>query len=94
MTPRRRPWTTAFSLPRPSRVAKRGKFIRKVFTSVFCRPLPLGEREKARGRLEVDLIGAALSEFLIRHISFRASFRATNVKRNEVEMVPRVENSD
>lgn len=65
------------------------KFSRQ-FSAALCR----GEREKARGRLEVDLIGAALSEFLIRHISFRASFRATNVKRNEVEMVPRVENSD
>lgn len=63
------------------------KFSRQ-FSAALCR----GEREKARGRLEV--IGAALSEFLIRHISFRASFRATNVKRNEVEMVPRVENSD
>lgn len=80
MTPRRRPFLLA-------RVAKRGKFIRKVFTGVFCRPLPRRGEGGGRGEpgreedLEVDPIGAALSEFLIRDIPSRAS---TNVKRNEV----------
>lgn len=61
-----------------ARVAKRGKkFIRKVFTASFLPPFArLGGGGRERGRLEeVDLIGPASSEFLIRDISFRASFR-------------------
>lgn len=79
MTPRRRllPLCLALVSSRTRREKREEVYsqsFHRQFSAALCPAGGRGERE--RGRLEeVDLIGPASSEFLIRDISFRASFR-------------------
>lgn len=87
-------------LPRPrffshaSRKEGRSLFA-KFSPPVFCRPLPDrgegGEREEDSRRL--TLSAQLRANFLFAIFLSARRFVATSVKRNEVEMMPRVENN-
>lgn len=80
-----------------ARVAKRGKkFIRKVFTASFLPPFARpggGGREREEDSRRLTLSAQLRANFLFAIFLSARRFVATSVKRNEVEMVPRVENN-